>query len=55
MRWFVACRSCGFQRNRDGIVFFPLDDFDKRTGKELSARAIAAELTKKLAPNPMHS
>jgi hydrophobe/amphiphile efflux-1 (HAE1) family protein len=32
-----------------GIVFFPLDDFDKRNGKELSAKAIAATLTAKLS------
>jgi multidrug efflux pump len=33
-----------------GIVFFPLDDFDKRTTKELSAKAIAGALNAKLAP-----
>jgi len=33
-----------------GIVFFPLDDFDKRTTKELSAKAIAQALNAKLAP-----
>jgi multidrug efflux pump len=32
-----------------GIVFFPLDDFDKRTTKELSAKSIAAALTAKLS------
>jgi hydrophobe/amphiphile efflux-1 (HAE1) family protein len=32
-----------------GIVFFPLDDFDKRHGKELSAKAIAGALTAKLS------
>jgi len=30
-------------------VFFPLDDFDKRTTKELSAKSIAGALTQKLA------
>jgi multidrug efflux pump len=33
-----------------GIVFFPLDDFDKRQSKDLSAKAIAAALNAKLAP-----
>src|ERR1700716_1927793 len=33
-----------------GIVFFPLDDFDKRKTKDLSAKAIAQALTAKLAP-----
>jgi hydrophobe/amphiphile efflux-1 (HAE1) family protein len=32
-----------------GIVFFALDDFDKRTGKGLSAKEIAASLTAKLS------
>jgi hydrophobe/amphiphile efflux-1 (HAE1) family protein len=32
-----------------GIVFFPLDDFDKRTTKDLSAGAITAALMKKLS------
>ena len=30
-----------------GIVFFPLDDFDKRTKPELSADAIAAQINKR--------
>ncbi|HEV7446136.1 MAG TPA: efflux RND transporter permease subunit, partial [Steroidobacteraceae bacterium] len=33
-----------------GIVFFPLDDFEKRKTKDLSAKAIAQALTAKLAP-----
>jgi hydrophobe/amphiphile efflux-1 (HAE1) family protein len=33
-----------------GIVFFALDDFDKRQSKELSAKAIAGALNQKLAP-----
>jgi multidrug efflux pump len=33
-----------------GIVFFPLDDFDKRKTKELSSGAITAALMKKMAP-----
>jgi hydrophobe/amphiphile efflux-1 (HAE1) family protein len=32
-----------------GIAFFPLDDFDKRKTKDLSAKAIAASLTAKLS------
>ena len=32
-----------------GIAFFPLDDFDKRKGKGLSAKEIAASLTAKLS------
>ena len=32
-----------------GIVFFALDDFDKRNSKDLSAKAIAASLTAKLS------
>jgi hydrophobe/amphiphile efflux-1 (HAE1) family protein len=32
-----------------GIAFFPLDDFDKRRTKDLSAKAIAASLTAKLS------
>jgi hydrophobe/amphiphile efflux-1 (HAE1) family protein len=48
---FSGMSIIGFTQTASaGIVFFPLDDFDKRPGKELSAKAIAAELTKKLAP-----
>ncbi len=32
-----------------GLIFFPLDDANKRTSRELSARAIAAELNKKVS------
>jgi hydrophobe/amphiphile efflux-1 (HAE1) family protein len=32
-----------------GIAFFPLDDFNKRKGKGLSAKEIAASLTQKLS------
>jgi hydrophobe/amphiphile efflux-1 (HAE1) family protein len=32
-----------------GIVFFPLEDFDERKGKDLSAKAIAASLNAKLS------
>jgi multidrug efflux pump len=35
-----------------GAVFFTLDGFDKRTGKTLSANALAAELNQKLAAIP---
>src|SRR5437016_5353967 len=32
-----------------GLIFFPLDDADKRTSRELSAHAIAAALNKKVS------
>jgi multidrug efflux pump len=35
-----------------GAVFFPLEDFDKRTSKNLSANALAAELNQKFAAIP---
>jgi len=38
--------------SNSGAVFFPLDGFDKRTSKDLSATAIADQLNKKLAAIP---
>jgi hydrophobe/amphiphile efflux-1 (HAE1) family protein len=47
---FSGMSIIGFtQTASSGIVFFPLDDFNKRTTKELSARSIADALTQKLA------
>lgn len=36
--------------SNSGIAFFALDDFDKRKSKDLSAKAIVASLSAKLAP-----
>jgi hydrophobe/amphiphile efflux-1 (HAE1) family protein len=47
---FSGMSIIGFTQTASaGIVFFPLDDFDKRTTKELSAKSIAGALTQKLA------
>jgi len=47
---FAGMSVNGFtQSSSSSLIFFPLDDFDKRTGRALSARAIAMEMNKKVS------
>ena len=48
-----ACRSTASPHSSSSaLVFFPLDDFDKRKSKELSSGAIASALTQKFGGDP---